>query len=274
MTGSILGAPPPGALHVATWNIRRRVPTVRRADAWRTRAPRLRAALRAEQPHVLAVQEAMPDQASFVREALGADHRVLGRGRDARGGDEACLLVVDERRLEVLDWWQQALSDEPDRPGSRSWGNLLPRVLVAAELRDRETGTPLLAISTHLSLASQRARLRSVEAIRDVVASRDMPALVLGDLNAGEGSRTLAALLDDDLLHDAWAVSREHATPQWTTRPAYRSPRERGRRLDWILVGPGVTVTRAAIDARTFDGGWPSDHLGVHALVHVEGALG
>lgn len=274
MTGSILGGAGADALHVATWNIRRRVPTMRRADSWRVRAPRLRAALRSERPHVLAVQEAMPDQATFVRDALGPGHRVLGRGRDARGGDEACLLVVDERRVEVLDWWQQALSDDPERPGSRSWGNLLPRVLVAAELRDRDSGAPLLAISTHLSLTSQRARLRSVDAIRAVVASHDAPAIVLGDLNAGDGSPTVDALLADELLRDAWAASAEHATPRWATRPAYRPPHERGRRLDWILVGAGVTVVRTAVDGRAFDGGWPSDHLGVHALVDVAGAVG
>ncbi len=271
---SILGDVDERTLHVATWNIRRRTPAMRPADRWRERAPRLRAALRAERPHVLAVQEAMPDQATFVRDALGPGHRVLGRGRDARGDDEACLLVVDESRVEVLDWWQQALSDEPDRAGSRSWGNVLPRVLVAAELRDRATGAPLLAVSTHLSLTSQRARVRSAEALREVVASRDVPAIVLGDLNAGERSRTLDALLADDLLRDAWDVADERTTPQWATRPAYRSPREGGRRLDWILVGPGVDVHRIAIDPRAFVGGWPSDHLGVHALVHLDGAVG
>ncbi|QCR20607.1 hydrolase [Agrococcus sp. SGAir0287] len=254
--------------------MRRRAPTARRADAWRTRAPRLRAALRVEQPHVLAVQEAMPDQATFVREALGGRHRVLGRGRSASGGDEACLLVVDEERVEVLDWWQQALSDAPDRAGSRGWGNVLPRVLVAAELRDRVTGSPVLAISTHLSLTSPRARLRSVAAIRALVAERAMPAVVMGDLNAGEGSPTVRALLEGELLRDAWASADDRATQRLATRPAYRTPRERGRRIDWILVGGGARVRRVAIDGRPFDGGWPSDHLGVHAAIELVGALG
>ncbi|MFC7431403.1 MULTISPECIES: endonuclease/exonuclease/phosphatase family protein [unclassified Agrococcus] len=271
---SILGGLVDHELHVSTWNIRRRTPTLQAADQWRSRAPRLRAALRTERPTLLAVQEAMPDQATFVREALGPGHRVLGRGRDARGGDEACLLVVDEARLEVLDWWQQALSAAPDRPGSRGWGNVLPRVLVAAELRDRATGTPLLAVSTHLSLTSQRARLRSVAAIRELVAERAMPAVVMGDLNAGEGSPTVRALLEGDLLRDAWAVADDRATPRFATRPAYRPPRERGRRIDWILVGDGVHVRRTAIDGRAFDGGWPSDHLGVHAAIELAGAVG
>jgi endonuclease/exonuclease/phosphatase family metal-dependent hydrolase len=272
MTGSIVGELEDGDLHVATWNIRRRTPTLQTADRWRSRAPRLRAALRVERPSILAVQEAMPDQATFVRESLGPGYRVLGRGRAADGGDEACLLVVDDERLEVLEWWQRALSDQPDRPGSRSWGNRLPRVLVAAALRDRASDAIVLAISTHLSLSSQRARLRSAAAIRDVVAESARPAIVLGDLNAGEGSRTVRALQADDLLRDAWAASSDRATPLWATHGAYRSPRERGRRLDWILVSEGVEVRRTAIDGRSFDGGWPSDHLGVHAVVRVPGA--
>ncbi|GAA2171099.1 endonuclease/exonuclease/phosphatase family protein [Agrococcus versicolor] len=272
MTGSIVGDLEDGDLHVATWNIRRRVPTLQAADRWRLRAPRLRAALHVERPAILAVQEAMPDQATFVRESLGPGHRVLGRGRAADGGDEACLLVVDEERLEVLEWWQHALSDEPERPGSRSWGNRFPRVLVAAALRDRATDAIVLAISTHLSLSSRRSRLRSAAAIRDVVQECGRPAIVLGDLNAGEGSSTVAALQADDLLHDAWAVAEDRTTPLWATHASYRSPRERGRRLDWILVSDGVEVRRTAIDGRSFDGGWPSDHLGVHAVVRVPGA--
>ena len=80
------------------------------------------------------MQEAVPDQASTIRTALGPSYRYVGRGHGLAGRGEGCPLFFDSDRLELLDWQQKALSDEPDTPGSTSWGNRVPRVVVTAEI--------------------------------------------------------------------------------------------------------------------------------------------
>ncbi len=79
----LIGSVEPPAIHVMTWNVRRRFAHRgwRSADDWRLRAPHLAALLRAERPTLLAVQEALPDQARFVRETLGETYRSVGHGR-------------------------------------------------------------------------------------------------------------------------------------------------------------------------------------------------
>ena len=275
-TGPLMGATAPPALHVMSWNIRRRVSHLlpRAADRWDVRAPRLRALLQAERPTLLGVQEALADQAHFVRASLGAGYRFVGQGRGARGNGESCPLFYDERRLELLAWDQAALSDQPTRPGSTSWGNVIPRIAVCATFRDRATDKRFQAINTHFDHLSGRSRLLSALAVGRMAAASTLPTVVTGDLNAGEGSPPLLRLLSERQLVDVWDAAHSHASVRWGTFAGYRTPRPQGRRIDWILVSPDCRVDRAGINAQRCDGGWASDHLPVQALLSLPGTAG
>jgi endonuclease/exonuclease/phosphatase family metal-dependent hydrolase len=274
MTVPLIGPVDPPALHVMTFNIRRRMDGLawRRADRWRHRLAAVRALLASEQPALLGVQEAMPDQAADVLAALGSRYRGVGHGRGARRTGEACPLYFDTERLELLEWEQTALSEHPHHPGSRSWGNPIPRIVVAARLQDRASGASFLALNTHLDPFSPRSRVRSVDALRSFM--RPGTAVLTGDLNAGPESRTLRALLADGSLKDAWADADRRVGPSVGTFANYRAPRAAAPRIDWIVVTPDIAVERAGINARRFDGSWPSDHLPVHAVVRLTGEGG
>lgn len=271
MTVPLIGPARAPDLHVMSYNIRRRSsgPMVPAADRWPLRRPRLIALLHAEQPTVLGTQEVMPDQAVAVQEALGPQYRRVGYGRNADGTGEGCPLFYDGSRLELLDWRQNALSTRPETPGSRSWGALLPRVLVAATFRDRETQRRFLVLNTHLAAFSPPARKAGARLIRQRVATEPVPVIVTGDFNARPGSAPLRELLGTGALVDAWAVADVRETREWDTYAGYRRPRVRRGRIDWIAASPDVRVTRTAIDARQIDGQWASDHLPVHAVVRL-----
>ena len=272
MTGPALVGPVPAPdLHVMTFNVRRRMPALvtRPADRWSRRQPRLRALLRAEQPTLLGVQEALPDQAAAIAEALGPGHRFVGYGRSPGPAGEACPIFYDTQRLELLDWRQSALSDRPDEPGSATWGNLIPRILVQAVLRDRVTSTEFLAVNTHLDVFSARAREQGAHHIRRLVADQSLPAVVTGDLNAGPSSPAVRALLQHHALVDAWSAAQQRLSPEWGTYGGYRRPRTGRDRIDWIAVSPATTVRAAAVNGREVQGGWASDHLPVQAVIRM-----
>lgn len=259
------------ALHVMSWNVRRSSAslTLRSTNRWPRRAPRIRALLQLERPALLGAQEVLPGQLPFLQESLGDGYRVLGSGRSADGGDEACPILYDERRLDLQSWRQLALSDRPAQPGSMGWGNVLPRVVVSAVFTDRVTGHPFHAVTTHLDAFSRRARLRSARAIGQLVAGTALPALVLGDLNDDADSATLRELRAGGCLRDTWQTAQQRVGEDWGTFANYRRPRCGGRRLDWILASPNIRVRRAGIDPRRVQDGWPSDHLPVHAVVEL-----
>lgn len=270
MTTALIGPVAPPRLHVMTFNIRRRLtPALRRADRWSHRRGAVADLLRAERPHILGVQEALPDQARDVHAALGPRYVALGHGRRRDGGGESCPLLFDDDRLELEEWRQIALSDHPDEAGSRSWGNTVPRVAVVARLRDRATSAAFVAVNTHFDHLSRAARLRSAEAIRRLVGQSTRPGVVMGDLNTGEGTAPIRELLRDGALRDAWVAAAERVTPEWGTFPNYRKPLAGRKRIDWIVVTGDVGVERVAINPSAPGGRSPSDHLPVQAVLRI-----
>ena len=272
-TGAVVGPVEAPGIHVMSWNIRRRIPDLltRPADRWRRRALGVSALLAAERPTVLCAQEVLPEQRGALTEGLGSDYRLLGDGRAADGGGEACPIVYDSGRLELAEWEQSALSDTPRRPGSTSWGNLFPRILVRAVFRDRTTSHRLQVINTHLDPFSPASRLKSAAAIGELVGSCDSPTVVTGDLNAGPASGALRELRAAGLA-DSWTAARHRVTREWGTYGGYRSPRRHGARIDWILTSPCLQVTTGAINPSRHAGAWPSDHLPVQAVVRGAGS--
>lgn len=275
MSDALIGPSAPPDVHVMTFNIRRRLSmSPRRADRWTRRRPAVQALVAAERPTVLGIQEAMSDQADALGTALGERYGRVGHGRRADGTGEGCPLYYDADRVELVGWEQAALSDTPDEPGSTSWGNMVPRVMVIAQLRDRATGVAFLAVNTHFDHLAPRSRVRSAEAVRKTVAGHGLPAVITGDLNAGQGSAAIETLLADDALEDAWRAAAVRVTPPWGSFPNYRQPRAGTRRIDWIVTTPDIDVSRAGLNAHRPDGVWPSDHLPLQVVVRLPGAEG
>lgn len=275
---SLIGPVTEPDIHVMSWNVRRPVPAVvaRPSDRWSRRAPAVRALLAAERPTVLGAQEVLREQITVMLDALGPGYAVVGRGRGSDGGGEASPIFYDSGRLELLDWDQIALSDQPTRAGSASWGNLIPRVMVSAEFRDRGTSRSFLVINTHLDPFSARSRLRSARAILDLVSAagpssaRHSPALVTGDLNTGPAGAAVRELVREGTLVDSWHSARTRASEEWGTYTGYRAPRRNGARIDWILASSAFRVTHAAVNPLRPGGVWASDHLPVHAVVRLD----
>lgn len=273
-SAALIGPVEPPGLHVMSFNIRRRMPhrSRRSPDRWRRREPLITRLLRAEQPALLGVQEAMPDQEDAVLHALGPRYRSLGYGRRPGKDGERSPLFYDSTRLELLEWRQRALSDTPDVPGSTGWGNWIPRVVVSAEFRDTATGQPFAAINTHLDHLSRASRLTSAGAIRRLALASDLPALVTGDFNTDTGSRPYREITAERGLADTWLVAEEKVTASWGSFPNYREPKVGAKRIDWILATPTFAVIRAAVNVTRFDGDWPSDHAPVQAVVRLGGS--
>ena len=267
----LLGDVGGGLLHLATFNVRRPLPHFLSlpADSWDRRRQAMMRMLASEAPAVLATQEVLPSPARDILQSLGTSYTRIGVGRGRGGRGEGCPIFFDTARLELVATRQLALSDTPELPGSRSWGNLVPRIMVVGVFRHRTTGARFAVINTHLDPFSARSRLRGADAVRDEVRRLGFPAVVTGDLNAGVDSATQRALLKDDLLTDAWATADERVTPEFGTYTGYRDPIRGGARIDVILTSPDIAVDRIGIDARREDGIAPSDHLAIHAAIEV-----
>ncbi len=229
-------------------------------------------------PDVVGMQEALAFQLDELMAAL-PEHSFVGVGRDdgERAGEYSPILYRHER-FDVLDHNTFWFSDTPQRPGSRTWGNTIPRICTWARLRDRDTGEAFYVFNVHLDHASQYSRERSAMLLRRRIDDREHiaePVIVTGDFNDGERSRTIATMLADtmesggpflrDSLRDSFRVAHPdedevgtfHAFAGTTT----------SEKIDFVFVSDEWQVVEAAIVRDNIEGRYPSDHFPVAATV-------
>lgn len=226
-------------------------------DHWPDRIPLVQRLLTEQQPTILAVQEALPHMLPVVAAALGDGYLQLGRGRGKDGGGEASALYVDQARFDVERSGQLALSDTPDVPGSKSWGNTLPRIATWARLRDRTSDRRLFVVNTHFDHKSANSQRRSAEMLSLLVEDAELPAVLTGDFNVGPGSAPYR-LLTGTSLRDTWQG------PEQPTYHGYQQP-PIGDRIDWILATEDLDVVDAGLVTGAVDRRFPSDHAAVRA---------
>jgi len=230
---------------------------------WPARRALVEEVIHAQAPHVLGVQEAL----AFQMEQLGAalpEWRSLGVGREGGTKGEFSALFVDERRLEVLEHGTFWLSETPDEVGSKSWDAALPRICTWALLRDRENDEQLRVLNTHFDHRGAEARKRSAQLIAARVAEFDGPVVVMGDLNADEGSAPLTALMTGR-LRDSFRAIHPDAAPVGTFTDFEKVVTP--RKIDHVLATDGLTILDAGIVRHQRNGHFPSDHLPVTATL-------
>lgn len=119
------------------------------------------------------------------------------------------------------------------------------------EVRLDVNGVDVWVLNTHLQHTTAEARSLQVDAILDRVAELRGPVVLTGDLNAEPDAPELAPLFA--VFDDAWDLAGEGAGYTFrSTDPQVR--------IDYVLVTPGVDVTRAEVPATE-----ASDHLPVVA---------
>ena len=261
-------------LHVMSFNIRydRGASQPGEQDYWPDRIAPLQDLLRREEPAVLGVQEALHHQLTAVEAALPPRFRMIGTGRDGGSRGEYSAVFYDAARLQLIEWDQFWLSDTPRTIGSTTWGNGVPRIVTWGRFHYAASRREILVLNTHFDHESSSARLRSIAAVLDLVRvfHPRLPTVVLGDFNADAAtSPAYATFIDSGVLQDAWTAAAEHLTPDVGTFPRYDAPVEGGRRIDWILTSPDITVRKAAVNTTTLHGRWASDHAPVQALVEI-----
>lgn len=240
------------------------------ANAWDRRAAQVAALIESQAPDILGLQEAEPEQVAYLAKRLPA-YRFIGRSRDADpGAGEAIPLFFHAGRwaLDPAEHGTFWLSDTPDVPASKTWGNYFPRIATWARFVHRPTGRALYVYNLHLDHESANARQRSAELVLERIAARTHsdPVVVMGDFNAEPASDVLQRFIGGEPgLRDAYTDTGDADG----TFHGFTGDRN-GRRIDYILASPGPVFTDAAIlrDAHP-PGAYPSDHFPVIATMRL-----
>lgn len=260
-----------GSLSVMTFNIRYNNPEDG-VHAWPNRRGELVAFLRAQDPDVLCVQEALHMQVLALLEGL-TDYSYRGAGRDdGKTGGEYCAIFFDSRRFTCLQDSTMWLSPTPERP-STGWDAALPRIVTWVKLHDTRSGLDVYVFNTHFDHAGSDARERSASFVRALVhrQSAGLPAIVAGDFNCQESERPYAVITHSDslfVLRDARAGAIGGARGPHGTFCGFTLTEDiRGPRIDYLFITEGVSVGSYETLRAVGSAGFLSDHLPVHAIL-------
>ncbi|WP_237774154.1 endonuclease/exonuclease/phosphatase family protein [Actinosynnema sp. ALI-1.44] len=263
----LIGPAQGNGLHVMSYNLR--FASTARPNSWARRRPVMAELLNRELPTILGTQEGLYDQLRDIDRDLPSYYEWIGVGRDGGNRDEFTALFYDSRRLKAVELHHFWLSDTPDAPGSKSWGNLVPRMVTWARFLDLRTGREFAGVNTHFDNHSEEASIRSAYLVRTRIGefAPGLPVLLIGDFNdAATRSRSYHVLVTEGGFADSWIAARQRLTPLYSTYHGYRGIRPGGNRIDWILTR-GATTAFAAINTFAADDQIPSDHFPVQALV-------
>jgi endonuclease/exonuclease/phosphatase family metal-dependent hydrolase len=268
-------------LRLMSFNIRYESPDDHGAHAWKNRIAGATRMIRRLQPDCIGVQEAEHGPVADLWASL-PDYEFFGVGRDdgRRAGEYSGIFYRKDRfRADPANCGTFWLSDTPEIPGSRKWGNEIPRVAAWIRLVDLATGRGFYVFNTHWDHKNQASRERAALLMAARIDARkhaDEPVAVIGDFNSNEanpgmiyltGGKTQVAgeerVWANGLLDTYQALHPGEKNRR--TLHFWKGSREGAVKVDHILVSRGAEIAESAIVSE--DQPVVSDHFPVIARV-------
>lgn len=235
-------------------------------------------------PDIVGLQEALDFQMEEIS-AMLPGYAKIGAGN--LGGREGMhnAIFYNEERFDLTEEKTFWFSDTPDIPGSKGWGNSIPRICTWVRLVEKRSGRAFYFYNAHLDHLSLKSRKKSVVYLIRQIRERQFrePFILVGDFNAREKSAPIQYLkgihllktkpkrrvLNPDPLVDTFRVCypdlRKVVSFHGYHRFIFRL------KIDYIFVPPSVRVDDAEIIQLRWKRRYPSDHFPLFAEIHIPG---
>ncbi|MBU3947201.1 MAG: endonuclease/exonuclease/phosphatase family protein [Proteobacteria bacterium] len=267
-------------LKVMSFNIRRGTARDGR-NHWKYRRALVHEILNQYRPYVLCLQEALDFQISEIRDMLPG-YEYVGIGN--LGGTKRLhnAIFYDAGRFALSEEDTFWLSDTPDIPRSKGWGNIMPRICTWVRLIEKESQQAFYIYNTHLDHISQRSRKKSVILLINHIQARSFPNpfILTGDFNSRERSTPIQYLKGKSPLKIKTKDIAINPVPLLDTFRV-RYPKNRNIatfhgfrkyffrfKLDYIFAPSSVRVIDAKIIQQRWEKCYPSDHFPL--FTHVD----
>lgn len=250
-------------------------------NSWENRKTILFDCLKKYQPDILGTQEGLDFQHEEIIEHF-PNWKIFGVGRyhgielpdrphESMGG-ESCKIYYDPVKFELIKEGTFWHSDSPDIPGSKTWGNSLPRVVTWGIFQSTQSDKKFVVMNTHYHW-DEPYRKNTTRLIlkkwKEIAV--DLPTILMGDFNLAPTSES----------HQLFCGNRKNENgPQgefidyWQKLNKPESERgtfngfkidKMGDRIDWILGTSDFVAKEIEIVTFNKNGQYPSDHFPVAA---------
>jgi endonuclease/exonuclease/phosphatase family metal-dependent hydrolase len=258
---------------VLTFNLRYMNQGDKQARAWVNRRDAAAGVIRREAADFTGLQEALRPMLDDLKTRL-PDYAELGVGRDdGKQQGEYSAILYRKAAWSVEESGTFWLSATPAVPGSRTWGNQIPRICTWGRFKNKASGKVVHFFNAHFDHISQPSREQAAALIIQRIAAlgAGAPVIFTGDLNATPDNPAIAALTQGPpRLIDAWKTLNPTlpATESGTFQEF--STKRDGPRIDYIFATTAFTPVAAAILHDAPDGNPPSDHFPVCATLELK----
>ena len=254
-----------GSITMMSCNVRCLTPMDLGKKSWFYRADLLMENMEDLAPGIIGFQEVTSWQDDYLVEVLPGYDSVIDY-RDQSVIAEGCPIFYHTMLYELKDKGSFWLSETPEVM-SKDWGAAHYRICSYVILRDRASQKEFVVFNTHLDHVSDEARIRGIAVVLEKIAQfGGLPAVIMGDFNALEGSETYLSATEHFL--DAQYAAAE--TMQGHTYQNWGNP-EKYKRLDYFMISrEGWNALRYAVVQPVHDGVYSTDHCPIVLKMTLE----
>ena len=244
-----------GQTVIMSCNVRCLSPLDLGKKSWFYRADKMMADIEEVAPGIVGFQEVTSWQYSYLTETMPQYDSVITY-RENSIIAEGCPIFYHKELYTLVDKGSFWLSETPDVM-SKDWGAAHHRICSYVILQERSSQKSFVVFNTHLDHVSDEARIKGIEVVLDKIeAFGGLPAVIMGDFNAKEGSKTYESVTEHFL--DA-----RYETENTTDAPTYQGwgKAEDKRRIDYFMISKtGFSVEEYSVRSAVSDGVYYSDH--------------
>ncbi len=258
-------SPDGDSISIMSSNLRCLTPLDLGKKSWFYRSSLLVEDIASAEPGIIGFQEATKWQYEYMTDCLvGYDSVITYRDRSPLS--EGCPIFYKSELYELVDKGSFWLSETPEMM-SRDWGSACYRICSYVILSDKLSGSDFVVFNTHLDHVSDEARIKGVNVVLDKIEEfGGLPAVIMGDFNAEEGSETYAAVTENflDAVYELPEAELAATYQNWGAEGA-------GRRIDYFMISKsGFEVEDYEVLDPVHDGVYSSDHCPLMVRLMLE----
>lgn len=257
--------PEAGSITMMSCNVRCLTPLDLGKKSWFYRADLLLSNIAQQAPGIIGFQEATRWQYDYMVDVLTGYDSVIDY-RDNSPLSEGCPIFYNESLYTLKDKGSFWLSETPEVM-SKDWGSQCYRICSYVILTEKASGQDFVVFNTHLDHVSDEARIKGIDVVLDKISQfGGLPAVIMGDFNALEGSQTYLSATEHflDAQYAAMDTCQSHTYQNWGNPEKYK-------RLDYFMISKTGFIAHAyQVVQPIHDGVYASDHCPIVLQLTLE----
>ncbi|MBK8841665.1 MAG: endonuclease/exonuclease/phosphatase family protein [Saprospiraceae bacterium] len=230
---------------------------------WNLRKPLLKEYLERKRPDVLGVQEALPNQMSYLDSIPGYEYVGVGRDNGMTLGEYSAIFY-NSYKLDVKESGTFWLSETSNKP-TKGWDAVCMRICTWARFKDK-SNKEFYVFNTHFDHMGVKARTESARLIMSKIAlvAPGFPVFLSGDFNTEDGSFPIEII--KDFMIDSREAAIEKDRSDGKSFNGFIEDKPAAIKIDFIFIRPNITTLSFQTNQEKPQGRFISDHFPVEGV--------